>query len=214
MQIFEDEWIQKKGICKSRLRNIFQKTPYRIYARKCTIRDVSGELKDKFLRKYHIQGADKSVVHKGLFNKNRLVALMTFGPLRDALGFKNKKEGWELVRFCTMGSFAVVGGADRLLKAFVAEHNPHKILTYADRRWSVGKLYENLKFKHQGNTVPGYCYIVGNTRKHRFGFQKHTLAEKLKTFDPALSESDNMAANGYFRIWDCGHAKYLWEKSA
>lgn len=211
IQIFEDEWVQKKKICKNRLKNILGKTPYNLYGRKCIVKDVDAGLKDKFLRKYHIQGADKSVIHKGLFYKNRLVAIMTFGQLRNALGYKDKQQGWELVRFCTLGSFNIVGGADKLLKHFIRDHKPKTIITYADLRWSQGNLYKKLGFKHLGNTVPNYWYVINNNRKHRFGYQKHLLPSKLKIFNPDLTEYENMQLNGYTRIWDCGHAKYVLE---
>lgn len=211
IQIFEDEWIQKKKICQTRLKNILHKTSYKVYARKCNVKDIDNNLKDRFLKKYHIQGADKSIVHKGIYYKNRLVAVMTFGPLRNALGYKDKQQSWELVRYCTIGSFNIIGGADKLLKAFIRDYTPKTIITYADLRWSQGNLYEKLGFKHAGNTVPNYWYIVNNTRKHRFGYQKHLLPQKLKKFDPALTEYENMQLNGYTRIWDCGHAKYILE---
>ena len=37
--------------------------------------------------------------------------------------------------------------------------------------------------------------------------QKHKLADRLKVFDPALSEAENCRANGLWRIHDCGHLK-------
>jgi hypothetical protein len=34
------------------------------------------------------------------------------------------------------------------------------------------------------------------------------LKDKLKDFDPVLSEWENMQMNGYDRIWDCGNFIY------
>lgn len=210
IQIFEDEWRDKKQIVKSRLKHICGLTKYKIYGRKCKIeRITNNSLKKKFLDKYHIQGNDKSLVYYGLYYKNRLVSLMTFGPLRNALGNKTKQENvWELVRYCTISNFTVVGGAHKLLKHFLTIHKPLKIVTYADARWSVGNLYEQIGFKKVGMTLPNYFYIVNNKRMHRFSFQKHTLKDKLKRYDPNLSEIENMKNNGYYRIWDCGHHKF------
>ena len=39
----------------------------------------------------------------------------------------------------------------------------------------------------------------------RIQFQKHKLKDKLETFDPNITEWENMKANGYDRIWDCGN---------
>ena len=210
IQIFEDEWRDKKQIVKSRLRHICGLTKYKIFGRKCKIKQIDdGNLKKKFLDKYHIQGNDKSHVQYGLFYKNKLVSLMTFGPLRSALGNKTTQENvWELVRYCTVSNFAVIGGAHKLLKHFIKMHCPLKVITYADARWSIGNLYEQIGFKKIGMTLPNYFYVVNNKRVHRFSYQKHTLKDKLKRFDPNLSETENMKNNGYYRIWDCGHYKF------
>jgi hypothetical protein len=45
---------------------------------------------------------------------------------------------------------------------------------------------------------------------HRFSFRKDQLPKKLSTFDPALTEWENMQLNGYDRVWDCGNLKYVW----
>lgn len=42
-------------------------------------------------------------------------------------------------------------------------------------------------------------------RIYRFHFRKSVLKNKLEKFDPKLSEWENMKANGYDRIWDCGN---------
>jgi hypothetical protein len=210
LQIFEDEWTNKRRICESRIRCILNKIRRKVYARKCAVKIIDTELKDKFLKKYHIQGTDKSSLHYGLFYKNRLVAVMTFGKPRNALGNKNKEEEhWELVRYCTISNFMIVGGASKLLSHFKKNNTFKEITTYADLRWSYGNLYESLGFTYSGTTTPNYWYIVNNKRVHRFGYQKHTLKDRLNVFDENLTEWENMKANGYTRVWDCGHLKYI-----
>ena len=46
------------------------------------------------------------------------------------------------------------------------------------------------------------------SRQH---FQKHNLKAKLSIFDSTLSESDNMFMNGYRRLWDAGHYRFIWK---
>ena len=57
IHIFEDEWRKKKKIVKGRLKHILGKDDYRIYGRKCEIKNINDNLKSKFLNKYHIQFA-------------------------------------------------------------------------------------------------------------------------------------------------------------
>ena len=136
---------------------------------------------------------------------------MTFGKLRMSLGNSDIDGYWELYRFCSKTNTSVVGGASKLLNYFIKTYNPKKIISYADRRWSAGNLYEKIGFKKVSDTPPNYWYFGrGNSykRHHRFGFAKHTLSKKLEIFDPNLSEWENMKANGWDRIWDCGSIKY------
>jgi len=208
LQIMEDEWVFKQNIVKSRLKHAVGKIKYKIYARKCKVRQIPASLKSKFLQKYHIQGNDNSTIYLGLFYKNHLVSVMTFSPLRKALGFKSIDNNWELVRFCSVFQFSVVGGASKLLKYFETHFNPAKLLSYADRRWSEGNLYKQIGFKLIGETVPNYWYVKNGQRKHRFGFQKNKLSTLLNIFNETLSEWENMQLNGYDRVWDCGSLKF------
>lgn len=207
IQIFEDEWIEKQKIVKSRLKHAFQRNIRKIQARKCVVKEISSETKSKFLKKYHIQGNDKSNTHLGLFHRNRLVSVMTFNPYRVALGNSPKPNSYELARFCSVFNFTIVGGASKLLKHFEKTYKPKEVLSYADKRWSDGNVYEKLGFILTGSTQPNYWYIVKNQRRHRFAYRKSELSKLLNQYDPTLSEWENMQINGYDRIWDCGSIK-------
>lgn len=203
IQIFEDEWIEKRRIVKNRLKNILGVCDRKIMARKCEIRNVENSLAQKFLDKYHIQGKAVASVRLGLFYKNRLVALMTFSKPRF-----NKKYDWELVRYCTIGDWSVIGGAGKLLK-FFRENYCGSIISYADRRWSDGNLYKGLGFTELENTKPAYFYTKNGNRYSRVMFQKHKLHKILDNFDKSLSENDNMIMNGYSKVFDCGNKVFV-----
>ena len=205
IQIFEDEWLTKSSIVKNRIKNILGITPYRIYARKCKVKEIESSLSSKFLDKYHIQGNCNSSIRLGLFYKNRLVSLMTFGKPRF-----NKSYDWELLRFVTIGSFNVVGAAGKLLNYFRENHNG-SIISYADRRWSQGNLYLNLGFREIESSAPAYFYTKDHVRYSRVKFQKHKLKDILPIFDENLSEKQNMENNGYMRVWDCGNKVFVLE---
>ena len=113
------------------------------------------------------------------------------------------------------GDINVVGIAGKLLSYFINKYIPTKIISYADKRWSRGDLYEKIGFKKVSDGSPNYWYIDKKYlhRIHRFNFRKSELHGKVKTFDPMLSEWGNMQNNGYDRIWDCGNLKYEWKKT-
>jgi hypothetical protein len=213
IHIFGDEWNYKPEIVKSKLKHLLMCDKEKVYARKCEIKIINYNTSADFLKSHHLQGDDRSSLQLGAYYKEELVAVMTFGKLRLALGNKTTTNNvYEMYRFCT--SKSVVGIGSKLLTYFIKTYNPDKIISYADRRWSdENSFYPKIGFKLVGNTPSNYWYFnSNNVRHHRFNFRKDQLSKKLKTFDPKLSEWQNMQLNGYDRIWDCGHYKYEWIK--
>lgn len=209
IHIFEDEWIHKKEIVKSRLTNLVNNIRNKIYARNCIIKELNNKTKNEFLNKTHIQGTDKSKFKLGLFHNNELVSVMTFGKLRKITGNKHKEGEYELIRFSSKLYTNVIGGFSKLLSYFIKNYKPIKMISYADRRWSNGKLYEKTGFKFLYNTKPNYWYMkYYNHREHRYKYRKSELIKILKEYNPDISEWENMKNNKYDRIWDCGSKKY------
>jgi hypothetical protein len=202
IQIFENEWQQNKEIIQSIIKSKLGCTN-RIYARKCGISEISSKEFKEFCINNHIQGSVNSKIK---------YALMYNGMIVSVIGFnKHKKYEWEITRFCNLLNTTVVGGASKLLKYFIKVNDPENILTFADRRYSDGNVYRKLGFKLHSITSPGYFYTDLKNVYNRVNFQKHKLNDKLKKFNPLYSESQNMFNNGYRRIWDCGHYKFLYQ---
>ena len=211
IQIYDDEWLNKGEICKSRLCNIFNKNKVKIYARKCLIKEIDNKTSKTFCEQNHIQGGVNSLVNLGLFYDNKLIAVMTFGGLRRNLGSKQEEGCYELLRFCTKTNLSVVGGASRLFKFFIKRYNPLKVISYADRRWSVGKLYKSIGFECIKETEPNYFYIVNGVRKNRFSFRKDELIRKYGCTNND-TEHNFCKSKGWYRIYDCGCKVFIWNK--
>jgi len=103
----------------------------------------------------------------------------------------------------------VVGGASKLFSHFIKTFSPEYVLSFANRDWSIGNLYQKLNMVPVGETPPGYFYVKSQYKYSRFAFTKHKLIEM--GFDENKSEYDIMTEQGYFRIWDCGNLKYEWK---
>jgi hypothetical protein len=209
IQIFSDEWINKKEIVKSKLNSIIGNNLInKIYARKCTIKDISPQIKNEFLDKYHIQGKDKSKIKYGLYHKDELVAVMTFSNPRMVLGGKNKPDFYELSRYAT--KYNIVGGASKLLKHFIKNNTPKYIYSYSDNRWSDlnNNMYFKIGFTKESISKPNYSYTKNFLERiHRFNFSKQNL--KLKGIDiKNKTEKDIMNELGYCRVWDCGVTRF------
>jgi hypothetical protein len=203
IQIFESEIIEKFEIVKSLIRSKLGVND-RYYARKCQIVELNSKRFNEFVDMTHLQGKVNTLLKYGLMMNDELVCAMGFN--------RHKEYEWEISRFCSKLNFNTVGGASRLFNKFISDCNPGKVMTYADKRYSDGRLYKILGFKLLKSTKPGYFYVKNYEVFDRRKFQKHKLSSILENFDPMLSETNNMFNNGYRRLWDAGHWKFIWEK--
>ena len=206
VHVFESEWLSKREIVKSRLGSALGLYGRTVYARRCAVRQVSASESRRFQDENHIQGAAGAKVSLGLYFGDELVSLMTFGKCRF-----DRKHEWELVRFCSKLNTRVVGGAGKLLRRFENDYRPVSLVSYADRRWSIGRLYDALGFRLDHASQPDYWYFRPRDTSvlySRVRFQKHKLKDVLQKFDESKSEAQNMKDNGFFRIFDCGNLVY------
>jgi hypothetical protein len=157
-----------------------------------------------FLDNNHLQGNVNAAINIGLYYNDELVSIMTFIKSRY-----NKEVEYELLRFCNKLNTSVIGGASKLMSCFINTYKPNNIISYANRRWSQGNLYEKLGFTFTHNTLPNYFYYKNGDLESRVKYQKHKLKDKLEVFDDSLTESENMYNNGYRKIYDSGNKVYI-----
>ncbi len=194
--IWEDDWVNRKEILKSQIMNILNKTDKRIFARKCDVCEISVTDIRKFLDDNHIQGFVNSVVKLGLFYDGELVSVMSFDKFEGRKKMSDNE--WNLNRFCNKLDHIVVGGASKLFSYFVNNWKPNRVISYADRDWSVGNMYTKLGFEIISEGKPDYKYLIGKKRIHKSKFRKSKLG---------LSESKEMEKRGIPKVWDCGKIK-------
>jgi len=207
--IFENEWLDKnkKSIWISIIKDKLNKNK-KIGARKCIIKEVPTKEARKFIDENHLQGYTNASIKIGLYYKDELLSIMTFGKSRY-----NKNIEYELIRFCTKREYTVQGGGSRLLKYFETQYKPKSLISYANRRWSKGNFYEKTGFEFKHITKPNYFYfeVSKNSLYSRNAFQKHKLQNLLESFDPNITEAENMYNNKYRRIYDSGNIVYTKE---
>lgn len=216
--IFDDEWYQKEDIVKKKIQSILKvNKPGQIYARVCEVGDCTPTEKNTFFNANHIQGCDKAKIFKCLRYNGEIVAVMSLTKPRLCMGNHNIKDGqYELSRFAT--SKHVLGAFSKLFKAIIKEHlEIVEITTFADRRWSMknSNVYLKNGFVLDHISSPNYFYFDSSKpanqikRLHRFVFRKQELPAKFPaTFDPNLTEFQNMDKTTYRRVWDCGNFVY------
>jgi hypothetical protein len=205
VHIFENEWLYQQEKVKSRICSLLGKNE-RIFARKCEIIILSFNDYSRFMEKNHIQGSCPVKVSYGLAYNGKIVAAMGFGQSRF-----DKNSQWELLRFANILNVNVIGGASKLFSRFIKDHTPSNIISYSDKRWNSGSLYNKLGFKFSHSSAPNFFYTKdGITLEGRIKYQKHKLPSVLENYDPSLTALDNMHDNGFYRIFDCGNDVYKW----
>ena len=204
IHIWEDQWHNKQDIVLSRINSLLGIND-KIPARKCKISEINSS---EFINENHLQGNCPSTIKYGLIHDNEIVAAMTFGKPRF-----NKRYEWELLRYCTKKNTNIIGGSSRLFKHFINQTKPNSVISYANREWSNGDMYNTLGFQFKEYTKPNYWYIINGIRYSRVKFQKHKLEKLLEFYNPNLTEWENMIMNEYDRIWDCGNSVWTWNNT-
>jgi hypothetical protein len=182
----------------------------RIHGRKTKPVLIESNIAADFHNTHHLSGARGGSYHIGLYHADTLVMVLTMGRPR----FKSKAE-WECVRMTSHSDYRVVGGASKLFKAFRGMIDTGSILTFADLRFGNGSVYEKCGFERLKDSPPNYWYFHKDRPQScysRVKFQKHKLVNELEHFDDGLTEYENMKANNWDRVWDCGNAVYVWAK--
>lgn len=205
LHIWEDDWKHKKNIIKSILLNRLELISDRIYSRKCIIGLVSSSESRDFLDKNHIQGFSSSQLKIGLFYDKKLVSLMTFG-----FRYTNGVKEYELIRFCNLINTSVIGSASKLFSFFIKKYDVSRVVSYSDISMFSGRLYDSLNFEKSSKSSPNYFWVVDGIRKHRFNFNKKKLVKM--GFDSNKTEVEIMHDNKNYRIWGCGHQKWIFNK--
>lgn len=197
IHIFEDDWIYRKHIVKNMILSKLGKQNTRIFARKCNV--VKQDCPE-FFDSNHIQGRAPSTVTYTLVYDNSIVAAMSF-RLRGG-------REYELNRYATVCS--VVGGASRLLSRFKRDYDScDNIVSFADLSISDGGMYETLGFDLIKENEHDYKYVIGDTRKHKFGYRKNKFkTDPTLLYEEGLSEFGLADLNGIHRIYDAGKLKF------
>jgi len=210
LHFWDFEVRQKTSIVANIIKSKLHTLENSIHGRKTQVVSIDKHAKKQFLNQNHLQGNCSSSVDLGLIYNNKIVAVACFSHNRFS-----KNTEYELIRLCSLENHSVKGGASKLVKHFARQYMKpgEKLVSYADRRYSQGKVYESAGFEFKHHSPPGFFYVdkQGNYAGSRHAWQKHLLENKLENFDKDLSAEINMQINGYHKVWDCGQSVYIFE---
>lgn len=182
-----------------------------IGARECVVKEVDQKQSIKFINQFHIQGYAKANIYIGLFYKEELVSIMSFGKPRY-----NKNYQYELVRYCS--SKNIIGGANKIFTYFKNKYKPKSIISYCDLSKFTGETYLKLGFNLLRTTKPARHWVKLDTKEHytdnlirQQGFSRivNKIDYTKDTIDSHKTNEELMYENGYLEVYDCGQAVYV-----
>lgn len=199
LQIWEDDWDDRREVIHSHLKHVFQKNTNRVFARKTEVVKLESPEARKFLNSFHIQGFSPSTHYLGLDDGEGVVAVAAF-----------LKQGSDYVLSRYATSKTVVGGHSKLVKHFETNFEYGKLVTFADLSFSDGGLYRKTGWMEDRVISPDYSYLVGYERKHKFGYRKTRFKKDPDLlWKEGLTERELAELNGLDRVWDAGKIRFV-----
>lgn len=110
---------------------------------------------------------------------------------------------------CSRTHYSIVVGSSKMFSYFIKTYNPQSIITFADKRWSVGNVYHKLGFMLYNESKPNYYYIIGDKRYYRYNFRKQILISKYGC-PQDMTEKEFCYQQKWYRIYDCGCLCFKW----
>lgn len=190
IQIFEDEWRDKRPIVESIIKNKLGIISNKIFARKCEIKRPSKAVALFFLQKNHLKSKIEGASFIGLFYNKELVQLIAYKVQKDVL---------YLARVCTKIDSKVVGGLSKLIKYLIKSNAVSHIKSYTDLRFFSGGSLLKLGFIKKA-TFLSWEWTDYISRYNR----RYCVATKEKT------EKERAESLGLIKIYDAGQT--LWIK--
>lgn len=177
---------------------------YKKGARSLSILKADKVIAQPFLDVHHIQGYRQGL-HIALVDDVTPRALMSFGSPQDCRSsIGDPKSYLLLARFAVAGH--VPGAASRLLAAGIALRPQRDVITFSDRRYTLGSLYTALGFQKDREIAPSYVYWLNGRIIHKNRAQKHHLQALGGHGD---TESQLARSLGAHRIWDLGKDRWI-----
>lgn len=189
----------------------------RLSGHNCKVQEVSSETAKNFLDMYHYQSSLKTVqdVRLGLFYKDELISLATFGKPRY-----NKSYDYEALRYCVKSGYQIIGGAKKLYTYFEQTYKPKSIVSYQDMSKFHGTFHEMLGYKLVCEQKSWHWYNFETQQHFTDNLLRQLGADKLlgtnygKPEICHLTNEQILERHGFIKIEDAGqrtYAKFLLE---
>lgn len=119
----------------------------KIYARNTEVKSIELDTAQNFVHEHHRQqtaNPSTRIVNLGIFYKDELMGVSQFCSPRTSA--KKREYTTELLRMCFKKDVQIIGGASKMITAFIRTRNPSDIFTYQDTTGESTDVYEKCGF--------------------------------------------------------------------
>ena len=205
--LWEDVWHNRNKQVKARILSLLghNKT---IFARDTQIIKIDKPTLESFLGENHVMDAVSAKYKYGLMYKGVLVAVASYSSPKTFYRNEGEFRSVELVRYASLQGLNVVGAMGKFLEHFIEQHKPDDIMTYTDREWSDGEVYEKIGFVKTEQTAPILFWIHPEEMirypEHKISTQLQTECENL-----GIELADFLVQKGFRQIQNLGNNKFI-----
>lgn len=212
IQIWEDDWLDRKDIVQFRLASYFGKTKLLTgmsddwlvehSADDLVCKEIDAVLAKDFLNSAHLQGATDASHFFSLWDASEnIVAVMAIRAT------ENEKE-YSITRYATKG--IIHDGFSLLLKNAIDTLNSIKVFTVSDNTMPDNEVLVNNGFKIHSVIEADFMYEKDKKRidKTLFHHMKIQANPNMVYFE-GLNEHELAQKNGFIRIWDAGKTQWV-----
>lgn len=195
--IWEHEWKNSLGKVKDYLNAQFG-IGTKIYARNCSIVEVSKEVGKSFIEENHLMGSGIVCT--------RYIGLEVLGELVACVGFRKVFNNYELYRAAYLSNFRIVGGLSKILTYFIKSSSVTELISYIDMDKFDGRSYFKSGFKAVEESL-SMNYVKRDKVISRHKMKKGILLKQYPDIDSNLTEKQICENLKIYQCWNSGTLK-------
>lgn len=205
LYLWEDLWRFHKAKIESKLKS-FLGYSKRIHGRKTIVKAITNNDLVSFLEVNHLHVPIKAKFKYGLFYEKEMFAVMSFSKPRPLDRGGEIYHSYELLRFCNKLNYTVVGGFSKLLHHFIQAVHPDDIMTYVDKDWSDGSVYEQVGFERLEMLEPMEFFLNMETGERIYPYRAKLKVKNEEGSRAGISGGKDLS---FARVYNSGSYKYI-----
>lgn len=155
-------WYYQKDIILNILkyRTNLYRNPIKIGARQIKIKEIAAKEANRFLETYHAHGVRASSIKLGIYYKDELVSVMSFG--KPFLSGNAHNVDLEFHRHCVKPNYTIIGLIDKVMKYLLNNYKVETVLHYKENLY-YNDAEARTKDGYKGESGVTSYYVINNT---------------------------------------------------